>query len=80
MSTASASTPERARLTLSETLSDSRLMAARQVRKILRRPTYIVVLFVQPVIFVLLFRYVFGGAINTGRVSYFYLLFEGIVV
>jgi hypothetical protein len=36
-------------------------MAARQLRKVLRRPMYVVYLFVQPVIFVLLFRYVFGG-------------------
>jgi hypothetical protein len=46
------------------------MMAARQLRKILRRPTYVVYLFVQPVIFVLLFRYVFGGAIDTGDVGY----------
>jgi hypothetical protein len=68
------------RLTLAETIADSRVMAARQLRKILRRPTYVVYLFVQPVIFVLLFRYVFGGAINTGRVSYVNFLLPGIIV
>ena len=62
-----AASPHRAgRLTLAETLADSRVMAARQLRKTLRRPTYIVFSFVQPVMFVLLFRYVFGGAIDTG--------------
>jgi ABC transporter DrrB family efflux protein len=55
-------------------------MAARQMRKVLRRPMYVVYLFVQPVIFVLLFRYVFGGAINTGRVSYVNFLMPGIIV
>jgi ABC-2 type transport system permease protein/oleandomycin transport system permease protein len=35
---------------------------------------------VQPVIFVLLFRYVFGGAINTGRVRYVDFLIPGIIV
>jgi ABC-2 type transport system permease protein len=55
-------------------------MAYRQLRKILRRPMYVVYLFVQPVIFVLLFRYVFGGAINTGRVSYVDYLMPGIIV
>ena len=45
-------------------------MATRQLRKVMRRPMYVVYLFVQPVILVLLFRYVFGGAIKTGRVSY----------
>jgi len=44
-------------------------MAARQLRKTLRRPTYIVFSFVQPVICVLLFRYVFGGAIKCIGVS-----------
>jgi len=33
-----------------------------------------------PMIFVLLFRYVFGGAINTGRVSYVDYLMPGIIV
>jgi ABC-type polysaccharide/polyol phosphate export permease len=67
MSITTHATPDRGRLTLAETIADSQVMAARQLRKLLRRPTYIVHLFVQPVIFVLLFRHVFGGAINTGR-------------
>jgi ABC transporter DrrB family efflux protein len=71
---------DRGRLTLAETIADSRVMAARQLRKILRRPMYVVYLFVQPVIFVLLFRYVFGGAIKTGRVSYVDFLMPGIIV
>ena len=71
---------ERSRLTLAQTLADSRVMAARQRRKILRRPMYVVYLFVQPVIFVLLFRYVFGGAINTGHISYANYLMPGIIV
>ncbi|MHB1536923.1 MAG: ABC transporter permease [Solirubrobacteraceae bacterium] len=71
---------ERLRLTLRETLADSRVMAARQLRKTLRRPTYIVFAFVQPVMFVLLFRYVFGGAIQTGRVAYVDYLMPGIMV
>lgn len=71
---------ERLRLTVRETLSDSRVMAARQLRKTLRRPTYIVFAFVQPVMFVLLFRYVFGGAINTGKIDYVDFLMPGIMV
>ncbi len=71
---------QRQRLTLPEVLADSRVMAARQLRKTLRRPTYIVFSFVQPVIFVLLFRYVFGGAINTGRLHYVDFLIPGIIV
>jgi len=39
----------------------------------------VVYLFVQPVILVLLFRYVFGGAIATGGVSYVDYLMPGII-
>jgi len=68
------------RLSLAETLADSRVMAGRQLRKSLRRPTYIVFSFVQPVILVLLFRYVFGGAIDTGGLDYVDFLIPGIIV
>jgi ABC transporter DrrB family efflux protein len=68
------------RLTLSETIADSRVMAARQLRKTLRRPMLIVFTFVQPVMFVLLFRYVLGGAIDTGSVDYVDFLMPGIMV
>src|ERR1700743_2340602 len=80
MSTASPTISDRGRLTLAETFSDSRVMLVRQLRKILRRPTYIVYLFVQPVILVLLFRYVFGGAINTHGIPYVDYLMPGIIV
>jgi ABC-2 type transport system permease protein/oleandomycin transport system permease protein len=72
--------PERHRLTLSEAVADSRVMAGRQLRKTLRRPSLVVFAFVQPVMFVLLFRYVFGGAISTGKVAYVDFLMPGIVV
>src|SRR4029079_6399205 len=68
------------RLSLAETLADSRVMAGRQLRKSLRRPTYIVFSFVHPVILVLLFRYVFGGAIDTGGLDYVDFLIPGIIV
>ncbi len=80
MKTTERAMPDRRRITLAETFADSRVMATRQRRKVLRRPMYVVYLFVQPVIFVLLFRYVFGGAINTGRVSYVNYLLPGIIV
>jgi ABC-2 type transport system permease protein/oleandomycin transport system permease protein len=79
MSTAGTAVSKR-RLTVAEVVADSGVMASRQLRKIRRRPMYVVYLFVQPVIFVLLFRYVFGGAINTGRVSYVDYLMPGIIV
>jgi ABC-2 type transport system permease protein/oleandomycin transport system permease protein len=55
-------------------------MATRQMRKTLRRPMLIVFTLVQPVIFVLLFRFVLGGAIDTGRVEYVDFLMPGIIV
>jgi ABC-2 type transport system permease protein/oleandomycin transport system permease protein len=55
-------------------------MAGRQLRLILRRPSLVVFAFVQPVMFVLLFRYVFGGAINARGVAYVDFLMPGIVV
>jgi ABC transporter DrrB family efflux protein len=80
MTTANPAIPDRARLTLGETLADGRVMAVRQLRKVLRRQSYIAYLFVQPVILVLLFRYVFGGAIDTGQLSYVDYLMPGIMV
>jgi hypothetical protein len=65
---------------VTEALADSRVMAARQIRKVLRRPMYVVYLFVQPVIMILLFRFVFGGAIRTRGVSYVNYLTPGIIV
>lgn len=70
----------RQRLTPSAVWQDSHVLAGRQLRRMLRRPTYIVFSFVQPIIFVLLFRYVFGGAIDTGTTSYVNFLMPGIIV
>ena len=71
---------EATHLTFAEVLADSRVMATRQLRKTLRKPVYVIFAFVQPVMFVLLFRYVFGGAINTGDVDYVDFLMPGIIV
>jgi ABC transporter DrrB family efflux protein len=61
-------------------ISDSLVMTRRNLLVWLRVPAYIVFTVVQPVIFVLLFRYVFGGAIHTassgGYVNY---LMPGII-
>jgi ABC transporter DrrB family efflux protein len=80
MSATAPAIPSRDRVTLAETAADSRVMATRQLRKVLRRPMYVVYLFVQPVIFVLLFRYVFGGAIKAPHISYVNYLLPGIIV
>ena len=47
MSTTPFTIADSPRLTLGETISDSRVMATRQLCKILRRPMFVVYLFVQ---------------------------------
>src|SRR5215472_1737726 len=62
-------------------LLDVYLVAERNLRKSLRTPQFIVVeVFVQPIIFVLLFAYVFGGAIHVATGSYIDFLLPGILV
>src|SRR5213080_173299 len=66
----------RARWAVSDTLTITR----RNLLVWLRVPAYIVFTVIQPVIFVLMFRYVFGGAINIpGNVSYVDFLIPGII-
>jgi ABC-2 type transport system permease protein/oleandomycin transport system permease protein len=61
-------------------LSDSMVMAKRNLLVWLRVPAYIVFTVVQPVIFVLLFRYVFGGAIQVpNQGGYVAFLMPGII-
>jgi len=66
----------RARWAVSDTLTITR----RNLLVWLRVPAYIVFTVIQPVIFVLMFRYVFGGAIQIpGNVSYVDFLIPGII-
>jgi ABC transporter DrrB family efflux protein len=61
-------------------VSDALVMTRRNLLVWLRVPAYIVFTVVQPVIFVLLFRYVFGGAISTpGAGGYVNYLMPGII-
>ena len=60
--------------------SDSWLMAKRSILHIVRSFDQVMSLILFPVMFMLLNRYVFGGAINTGDVSYANFLFAGILV
>lgn len=61
-------------------LSDTSTMASRNLRRTMRLPEMVVFATIQPVMFVVLFRYVFGGAIQTGDVSYVNFLMAGIFV
>jgi ABC transporter DrrB family efflux protein len=65
--------------TLAETVSDSAVITRRNLIKVKRVPDLIVFATLSPIMFVLLFRYVFGGAINVpGDVSYAEFLLPGI--
>lgn len=55
-------------------------IAARNLRGIQRRPRLLIFSSVQPVMFVLLFRYVFGGAIRETTMPYVDFLLPGIFV
>src|SRR5262245_7264507 len=61
-------------------LSDAWQMALRNLRRIQRTPELIMYAFFQPVMFILLFAYVFGGAINVGGSGYKQFLMPGIFV
>jgi ABC-2 type transport system permease protein len=62
------------------TLNDTWLMAKRSITHIIRNLDQLVSLIMFPIMFMLLNRYVFGGAIHTGDVSYANYLFAGILV
>jgi ABC transporter DrrB family efflux protein len=55
-------------------------VAARTLRRFVRTPQLLVVATVQGVLFLLMFRYVFGGAIDTGGERYVDFLVPGFVV
>lgn len=62
-------------------LRDANAMAGRNLRRLLRQPEQIVFNLVSPIMFVLLFRYVFGGAISGLQgLNYVNYLVPGIAV
>ena len=60
--------------------ADGWVLAKRNLVQIPRIPELLVFAIIQPVMFVLLFRYVFGGAIDVGGESYVNYLMAGIFV
>jgi ABC-2 type transport system permease protein len=59
---------------------DTALLTGRSLRHIARSPDTIITTTVMPIAFMLLFVYVFGGAINTGPGSYVNYLLPGILL
>ncbi len=62
------------------TLADTLVLTKRQLMHILRIPDELVTSALQPVLFVVLFRYIFGGAITVPGTSYVNYLIAGILV
>jgi ABC transporter DrrB family efflux protein len=62
------------------TWSDTLVLARRNLKRIPRQPDLLIAYTIQPVMFVLLFVYVFGGAISTPGFDYVDFLMPGIIV
>lgn len=65
---------------LRNSLSDTLVLARRSLLRIPRAPDLLLSFTVQPIMFVLLFVYVFGGAISTPGYDYVDFLIPGIVI
>ena len=61
-------------------ISDTLVLAKRSLLRIPRAPDLLLAFTVQPLMFVLLFAYVFGGAIETPGFDYIDVLIPGILV
>jgi ABC transporter DrrB family efflux protein len=66
--------------TLRYAFSDTLVLAERSLLRIPRQPDLLIGFTVQPIMFVLLFVYVFGGAIRTPGFKYVDFLMPGIIV
>jgi ABC-2 type transport system permease protein/oleandomycin transport system permease protein len=80
MSAATGGVQPRRRSRLYWAFADGFVLAKRNLVQIPRIPELVVFATIQPVMFVLLFRYVFGGAIDVGGESYVNYLMAGIFV
>ena len=80
MSATVATRATRERPVLVRAVRDARSVTWRYLIHYIRVPQLLVFSTIQPVIFVLMFRYVFGGAIDTGPIPYVEFLMPGIFV
>jgi ABC-2 type transport system permease protein/oleandomycin transport system permease protein len=67
-------------MSVGTSISDTLVLARRAVMRIVRAPDLLLAYTVQPIMFVLLFVYVFGGAISTPGFEYVDFLIPGILV
>jgi ABC transporter DrrB family efflux protein len=63
-----------------QALTDSLVMAERELISNIRKPALLILSFIQPVMLILIFRYAFGGAIQIPHGSYINYLMPGILV
>ena len=61
-------------------IQDSLVLAGRSLKHTFRQPELLIFSTIQPVLFVFLFRYVFGGAVHTDKINYVNYLMAGIFV
>ena len=61
-------------------VTDTLVIAERNLIRLPRAPELLLAFTVQPIMFLLLFRYVFGGAISTPGIPYVQFLIPGIIV
>lgn len=61
-------------------VSDSLVLIKRSMTHIIRNLDQLLSVAIQPIMFLLLFRYVFGGAISTGGTTYVNYLMAGIII
>ncbi len=67
-------------MTLTRQITDTLIIAERNLVRLKRAPDLLLAFTVQPVMFALLFAYVFGGAIRTPGYDYVDFLLPGIIV
>jgi ABC transporter DrrB family efflux protein len=73
-------TATKSRVTPAHAIKDMWIITKRNLRRFIRMPQLLLVATVQPVMFLLLFNFVFGGAISLPGVSYIDFLLPGILV
>jgi ABC-2 type transport system permease protein len=61
-------------------MSDTAVLIGRSVRHVLRNGEQVIVSTVLPLVQLLVFRYLFGGAINTGDVDYAGYVIPGVII
>jgi len=61
-------------------IRDTSVLIVRSMKHISKNLDQLLSLAIQPIMFMLLFRYVFGGAINTGETTYVNYLVAGILI